>query len=311
MAPRVSVVIATRNRPERLAAMLRSLAAQTLPTEQREVIVVDDASTLAEVDRVLADAERDGVHVIRRLEPGGPGGARNSGWREAAGALVAFSDDDCVAAPDWLERLVAAADANAGAIVQGRTDPIPEEEHLRSPFSRTRVIHELGPPFEACNVLYPRAALEALDGFDESLHTAGEDTDLAWRAVESGTRAVFVPEARVFHAVLQLGPLGILRDARRWEHAVPVFARHPGLRKAHLHLGFFWSVRHAQLLRFLVALPLSRRSRVLALVLAWPYLVHLTKRRSGPLLAPYIVLHDLVETYAIVRGALRNRVPMM
>lgn len=308
--PRISVVIATRDRPARLAAMLRSLAEQTLPPDEREVVVVDDGSSLPDVQAVLADAEREAaVRVIRRKDPGGPATARNAGWRASSAPLVAFTDDDCVAAPDWLERAVSAADANPGAIVQGRTDPIPEEQHLLSPFSRTRVVHELGPPFETCNVVYPRSLLEALGGFDETFPMpGGEDTDLAWRAIAHEAPAVFVPEARVYHAVLRLGPLGMLRDARRWQHALPVFARYPDLRRAHLHHGVFWSKGHADLVRFLIAVPLARRAPLLALAVAWPYLVHLVKRRTGPLLAPYLLLYDLVETYAIVRGALRHRV---
>jgi glycosyltransferase involved in cell wall biosynthesis len=307
--PRISVVIATRDRPVRLAAMLRSLDEQTVPREEREVIVVDDGSSLPEMQRILDEAERSGARVLRRASSGGPAAARNDGWRAATAPLIAFTDDDCVAASDWLERALSASTAHPGAIVQGRTDPVPEEAHLLSPFSRTRVIHELGPPFETCNVVYPRRLLEELGGFDETFPMpGGEDTDLAWRAIAAGTSSVFAPEARVYHAVLRLGPLGMLKDTQRWQHAVPVFARHPGLRTAQLHRGVFWSKGHADLLRFLIALPLVRRAPVVALVVAWPYLVYLLNRRTGPLLAPYLILHDLLETYAIVRGALRNRV---
>ena len=307
--PRAAVVIATHDRPQRLGAMLRSLGEQTLPAEDCEVIVVDDGSSLPEVEAVLDGAERSGVRVIRRRDAAGPAVARNEGWRAARAPLVAFTDDDCVAAPDWLEQLLSAAEAHPDAIVQGRTDPIPEETHLLSPFSRTRVIDGLGPPFETCNVAYPRTVLEALGGFDESFPApGGEDTDLAWRAIAGGTQAVFVPEARVYHAVLRLGPLGMLRDALRWQHSVAVFALHPDLRRAQLYGGVFWSKRHADLLRFVVALALARRAPALALLVARPYLVHLLKRRSGPLLAPYLALYDLVEAYAVLRGALRNRV---
>lgn len=306
--PEISVVVATRDRPRRLAALLRSLEEQTLPREAFEVIVVDDASSSEGTAHLLALAERDhSALVIRRARPGGPAGARNEGWRVARAPLVAFTDDDCEAAPDWLERAVAAAAAHPGAIVQGRTDPIPEEAHRQSPFSRTRVVHAIGPPFETCNIVYPRDVLEALGGFDEGFRSVGEDTDLAWRANARGVPAVFVPEARVFHAVVQLGPVGMLRDALRWEHAVPLYVKHPDLRRAQLHRGIFWSPTHAQLALFLLALPLARRLPLVALVLARPYLVRLMRRRTGPLLAPYIMLQDLVETYAIVRGAIRNR----
>src|SRR5690606_19243913 len=99
----------------------------------------------------------------------------------------------------------------------------------------------------------------------------------AWRAVRAGVPAVFAPEARVYHAVLVLGPLRMLRDALRWQHAVPLFAKHPDLRAVQLHRGVFWSPVHEHLLRFLVALPLARRRPLLALALAWPYLLRLVR----------------------------------
>ena len=304
------MVVATRDRPRRLAALLASRERQTLPRDAFEVIVVDDGSSLPETQLVLAEAEReDAVRVLRRAHSEGPAVARNAGWRAAQAPLVAFTDDDCVAAPDWLEHMLATAASSPGAIVQGRTDPIPEEAHRRTPFSRTQVIHAIGPPFETCNIVYPRAALERLGGFDETFrYPVGEDTDLAWRATADGMPAVFEPEAQVFHAVVQLGPIGMLRDALRWQHAVPLFAKHPDLRRVQLHRGVFWSPRHEHLARFLLAVPLARRLPPVALILAWPYLRRLMWRRSGPVFAPYLLLHDLVEAYGIVRAAIRNRV---
>ena len=304
------MVVATRDRPRRLIALLRSLREQTLPRDAFEIVIVDDASSAPDTDTALASAERDeGARVIRRPRPAGPATARNEGWRAARARLIAFTDDDCVASPNWLEAALAASAAHPGAIIQGRTDPIPEEAHFLSPFSRTRIVHRLGPPFETCNMLYPRSVLESLDGFDETFPAAGgEDTELAWRGHKAGVPVVFEAGVQVFHAVVQLGPLGMLRDALRWQHSVAVFAKHPDLRRARLHSGVFWSPTHAQLARFLVALPLARRAPLVALVLAWPYLVRLMKRRTGPVLAPYILVNDLVETYAIVRGAIRSRV---
>ena len=309
---RVAVVVPTRDRPRRLAALLEALRYQTLSASEFEVVVVDDGSTDPEVGTVLAQAEtwsEPRVRVLRRESSLGPAAARNAGWRQTRAPLVAFTDDDCAPPPHWLEAALAAHGENPDAVIQGRTDPLPDEDHKRSPFARTLVIHDGGPPFETCNIFYPRPLLERLGGFDESFALpAGEDTDLGWRARGLGAPVVFAADAQTYHAVIVEGPVGMLRSALRWSQAVPVFAKHPQLRREHLHRGVFWSSRHEHLLRFLAALALLRRSRLVALVLAWPYLVHLTKRRSGPVLAPYILLHDLVEMYAVVRGGVRNRV---
>ena len=68
------------------------------------------------------------------------------------------------------------------------------------------------------------------------------------------------------------------------------------------------AVGHEELTRFLLAVVVARRSRLLPLLLALPYARHLALRRSGPLLAPFLLAVDLVELAAVVKGAIRNRV---
>jgi glycosyltransferase involved in cell wall biosynthesis len=306
--PKVSVVVATHNRAGRLAALIDSLRAQTLAPEDFEVIVVDDASS-DRTPEVLEAAERSRavrLRHIRRDVAGGPALARNEGWRAARAPLVAFTDDDCVVSPRWLE---AGLEASATErVVQGRTDPHPAEVHRLSPFARTVEIHQAGPMYETCNIFYPRAVLERLDGFDgRGFPVCGEDADLAWRAKELGAAIDFEPEAQVFHEVKVEGPLAMLRHVRRWEGGIPLYVRHPDLR-AKLHRGLFWSPTHEYLLRFLVAVPLLRRMPTLAALLAAPYVTRLVARRSRGLFAPYLLLIDLVEVYAVIRGALKNRV---
>jgi len=214
-APLVSVVVSTYDRPERLARLLDALRAQTLGPEQFEVIVVDNGSQ-AETGRALAAQLAQGgleLRTCRLAVTRGPAGGRNAGWRLAGAPLVAFTDDDCRPAPDWLQAALIVAGRHPGAIVQGVTLPDPDERDRDGPFSHTVRIERLGPQYETCNILYPRALLDALGGFDESfgLRPAGEDTDLAWRAIESGRRIVFAPDAVVHHAVERLGALGTLR----------------------------------------------------------------------------------------------------
>jgi glycosyltransferase involved in cell wall biosynthesis len=310
--PDVSVVVPTRDRAGLLAELLASLRAQTLPADRFEVLVVDDGSRDGTA-ALLAEQQRHGtlraVSTGRR-EGAGPAAARNAGWRAARAPVVAFTDDDCVASPRWLEEGLAACRDAPGQIVQGRTDPRADQRPRIPAFSRTVSVTAAGPLYETCNIFYPRALLEQLEGFAAGTYRAagGEDTDLAWRALERGARVRYAPQALVHHAILSLGPGGVLRDARRWEHAVPVLARHPGLRRAHLHRGVFWSRRHEELIRFMLALAIARRSRALALLLALPYARHLAFRRSGPLLAPFLLAVDLVELAAVAKGAVRNRV---
>ena len=305
-APVVSVVLATRDRADRLERALDAIAAQDLSSPY-ELIVVDDASA-DRTPEVLAGraamAPARPMRTIRRDRPGGPAGARNSGWRAAAAPLVAFTDDDCEPAPGWLTALVAAAGSTPGAIVQGLTAPHPDE--AIGPFSRTLDVRALGPWFPTANMAYPRALLEDLGGFDETL-PRGEDTDLAWRAAEAGAGAVLAHDAVVHHAVIELGPIGKLRLVSRWAPAFRNFARHPELRTA-LHLGVFWKRSHALLLLAAAGLALGRRFPP-ALLIALPYLRDVRARmaaENAPLpLAPYYALHDAVETGTAIAGSTR------
>jgi GT2 family glycosyltransferase len=162
-------------------------------------------------------------------------------------------------------------------------------------------------------MFYPRAVLERLGGFDESFGPtcAGEDTDLAWRALDAGCPALYAPEALVFHAVERLGPARTLRRAQRWTSCVRVIADHPQSREM-LERGLFWNVWHYLLLRsalstlgprwlrrWLLARHLfALRDRSAALGAGWPWV-------------PFLLLYDIAETWAIVRGALRYRTPVL
>src|SRR6476659_6496504 len=123
----ISIVVPTRNRAERLRALLASLAEQDAPAF--EVIVVDNASE-DETLSVVADADSAAdahVRAIHLPRPMGPAVARNHGWRSARADLVVFTDDDVVATPGWLRRLADAHARDADAVVQGRTVPDPRE----------------------------------------------------------------------------------------------------------------------------------------------------------------------------------------
>ena len=319
--PAASVVVATFERADRLARLLAALRAQTLAPDRFEVIVVDDASgdrTAGLLDRDRAAGGLD-LRPIRRARNGGWAAAREDGRRAARAEIVAFTDDDCLPDPGWLEAGLAACAANPGAIVQGRTVRDGEEwaalSATRRAFARTLEVTAPDPHFQTCNVFYPRELIELVGGFDVERFTRvpGEDADLAWRAIEAGAPTAFAPAARVRHAVEPLGALGKLRVAAGAD--LRVYARHPGLREAYFTRRFFWKGSHYFLARALAGAALPRRLLPIRAWLAVPYAVHLVERGrvegGGPLLAPYYLLHDLIELAAAARSALRYRAPTL
>ena len=91
-------------------------------------IVVDDGPD----DDTAAVAERHGIRLVRHEENRGLSAARNTGIRAARAPIVAFTDDDCVPAVDWLERLLEAYDVSDDAVgIGGEVTAL----------QRTRLIH--------------------------------------------------------------------------------------------------------------------------------------------------------------------------
>ena len=318
-APAVAVVVATYNRAELLPRLLAALAAQR-DVPSYEVVVVDDCSpddTTVVLNGLAARASFP-LTVIRQERNGGPAAARNRGWRATSAQLVAFTDDDCVPQPGWLAALVRAL--GTADVAQGRTAPDPEQARLHGPFSRTLDVPAMDGFFQTCNIGYRREWLERLGGFDEEFRfPMGEDTDLAWRALEHGADAVFVDDAVVHHDVRPSSALVQIRDSARWESVVLIVRKHPELR-AKLHSKWFWKPAHAPALTafigLLLALPTGDvRRRALGLALLAPYAKHRlvdaplpnTPRKERMRLLPAALAVDLAEVAVLARASARYK----
>lgn len=314
----ICVAVATRGRPARLGRLLDSLEAQTLGPERFEVVVAVDGPD-PETERLLAERFGSPGIALRTVvlpSSGGPARARNAAWRMSQAPLVAFTDDDCEATPAWLEALAGAARSHPGAVIQGPTLPNPADRDAEGPFGRSQEITEPGPWFQTCNIAYPRELLERLGGFDERFtEAAGEDVDLGWRASGLGAGLEWAGEARVLHAIDDLGPLGFVRLARRGADSARVYRLHPELRRMVAYRRIFWKRSHARLLLALAGLLLARRLPP-ALLLTLPYLKGLRGRaveRGGSAagLAPWLIAYDVIDVTTAVRGSIRHRVAMI
>ena len=107
-APRISVIVPVYNDWHRIPRLLGCLAAQTLPTEQFEILLIDNGSDSFDPPQNLAPNAR-----ILNCETPGSYAARNHGIEQARGHWLAFTDADCLPAPDWLQQLLAQAPATA------------------------------------------------------------------------------------------------------------------------------------------------------------------------------------------------------
>lgn len=100
--PRVSLLVATHNRPALLREALASVMAQTVT--DWEVVLVDDGSTPPTRIDDLPAALQARIQLIRHDTPRRSAAARNTAVRAARGEVLAFLDDDDLLAPDFLAR---------------------------------------------------------------------------------------------------------------------------------------------------------------------------------------------------------------
>ena len=123
--PLVSVVIPTYNSRELLTEALDALAAQTLPADQIQVVVVDDGSTdgtWALLERLAA--ERGNLTIAQQQHSGRPSVGRNRALDLATGRFLFFHDADDYLAADALRRMVEVAETEGADVVVGRIERI-------------------------------------------------------------------------------------------------------------------------------------------------------------------------------------------
>ena len=324
-SPRVSVVVATHQRRPLLGLLLDALAGQEgVAPDDMEVVVVDDGSTDGTWE-YLAERRSSApfpLRTIRRPKAGGPATARNEGWRAARADLVLFTDDDCRPTPTWVGTVLAAFASDPGIdLVQGRTEPRPEEWEGSGPFARTLLVVDEDGYYATCNMGYRRSVLEELDGFDERFRQPyGEDTDLAWRAIKAGARTRFEPEAVVYHAVIASSWRAHVRDRRRRQWIVLTTQRHPELR-SRFHHRYWYEASHprallaaAGLAGAAVGVVAGRPWAAAGVVLVGPYVQYrLVERRlpSRPVNQPAAIalalVADLFEVGVMARASARYR----
>jgi GT2 family glycosyltransferase len=208
--PAISVVVATLARPDACARAVASILA-SLHHSFELVLVDQNAGDLTR--RSLAGLLNDPRLRLIQIAPGGVSAARNRGTAHARADLIAYTDDDCEVGPAWLSAIEQALRSSAapgivlGQVTAGRHDStaglIPV--CARQAFRITTLLRER-PNIEvmaACMGI-TRSAWQSLNGFAEWMGPgtdipAGEDYDLAVRALLAGQKIVEAPAAVAIH----------------------------------------------------------------------------------------------------------------
>jgi glycosyltransferase involved in cell wall biosynthesis len=200
--PSVSVIVPVYNGQATIQKLVESLLRLDYPTEQREIIVVDNNSR----DQTVEIVKRYPVTLLFEKHIQSSYAARNRGAEAAGGAFLAFTDADCVVSPQWLLRLLEhhhddTIGVFAGEVKSYRAGTLAEQfadvEGVLG--QRKSLQHEYLPFAVTANLAVRRSLFEAVGKFNESL-TSGGDVDFCWRLQQkTACRIRYVPDAVIYH----------------------------------------------------------------------------------------------------------------
>lgn len=218
---RISAVICTYRRIDTLASAIESLINQSLPSNEYEIIVVDNNSgddTPEIVRRYVKDTSFS-VKYVLELEQG-LSHARNTSIKHAEGEIIAFLDDDAEADPGWLRALIEIYDNIPDAwAVGGKVLPIWDAERpkwLKDTMLRSLSIVEWGDekrPLKwperiiGANCSFRKPVFSEIGLFSTNLGRIGkillgnEDTEIQERIHKMSKFVFYTPQAIVHHHV--------------------------------------------------------------------------------------------------------------
>lgn len=200
--PGVSIIVPVFGQDSGIANCLACLERQDFAATY-EVVVVDNGGGAGEE---LATTVSSRIRLVEERRPGSYA-ARNRGLATARGSIVAFTDADCLPAPDWLRRGVEALGRlERPGMVAGRI-----QIEVADPLRPTACeLYELVASFRqedylrrwhfgaTANVLVHRQAIEQLGGFDARLFSFG-DVDFGVRLHRAGFTQAYAPDVVVHH----------------------------------------------------------------------------------------------------------------
>jgi glucosyl-dolichyl phosphate glucuronosyltransferase len=211
----VSVVIPTYNR----SALLRDAVGSVLAQDTQvpfEIVIVDNNSQddTKSVVRALVDKHPGKVHYVRETEQGNAH-ARNCGVRTAAGAIIAFIDDDVAVESDWLTTLLQALNSHADlSFAGGRVLPQwsgPPPSWLTPDHWSPLALLDYGPDefiisgdnprgLLTANIAFRRRVFDEVGWFSPHLQRVKniigsmEDTEFLLRVCRSGRQGLYLPQ---------------------------------------------------------------------------------------------------------------------
>ena len=222
MKPQLSVVIPTYNRLHLLKRTLASLLTQDIAPESFEVLVVSDGSTDDTHDYLNTFCQEHPFFKWTMQQNQGPSSARNFGLSQVKSPLIAFTDDDCLADPGWIQSILDMFNTQPDILgMEGKTVTIPEET--------TPLTHQLegsGQCYATANVAYRREVLQEAGGFDPAFFYGNEDVDIAWRVMDRGP-VVYNEHMVIIHPPIPRTLYKFIRKPETYGVEILLYKKHP------------------------------------------------------------------------------------
>lgn len=230
MSLKISVIIPTFRRPVLLKKCLDSMTRQTFSSEDFEVIVVSDGPDSI-TESAVNDFIRNGAGNFRFLslrEKKGPAAARNTGWKNAEGQLIAFTDDDCIADSAWLENLWKRVPGTNQLVACSGRIIVPLQAGPTDYQLNTRRLEDS--EFVTANCACTKSALLVTGGFDEQFGMAWrEDSDLHFRFLEFSIPVIPVKDAVILHPARETSWGASLREQKKSMYNALLYKKYPRL----------------------------------------------------------------------------------
>jgi glycosyltransferase involved in cell wall biosynthesis len=222
----VSVIISVFNRKElmkkTLDAMLKS------DYKNYEVVAVDGGSADGTLE-MLEEYSKKNKKVRTFLDrTPGRNAARNTGISNAKGEILIFVDSDCVVRRNWMKEITKPfSDGKIGGVI-GRT--IADKKgvfwyHMENDYLQ----------FIGHNSAYRKSVIKKIRGFDPRFKTAKEDTDLAWRVIESGYDVVYCKNAVMTHLSKKVGIKYRIKNQRTYVYDGLLLRKHGDLYRKYFY----------------------------------------------------------------------------
>jgi glycosyltransferase involved in cell wall biosynthesis len=227
MEARIAVIIPTRNRGKLIENTLHSIQANTI--QDLEVWVVDQSDDLTTANVVESFLKRDGRFSLISSKTKGVNVARNIGIKASSAPIIAFTDDDCRVADNWLEALLSEyeaypdVDSIFGRIITDNTSTLvtQNDQTANAQIQRLRKMLPMAQKVSlehklfmnnrfnlgfghGANMSFRRSAFEKFGLFDEFMGAGAPlrswpERDIGYRILAGGGQILYSPVAYVHH----------------------------------------------------------------------------------------------------------------